>query len=391
MFNDNTKPFTLNKIFHTFFLFFMGLAPAFQFKNDIVLWGGKKLETIDYFYGNILIIAILLLYNIFYIIFYYKKESIRTNKSFKFTIREPILGLKSKKFLLFASLFSFFIFFLSRKFIFLSLVIRSSSDLSQSINLIIDMFLRPIPIICLVFYKIFYKKFTWTEVILLLVALISNLPIAMSRFQAAALYIPVVLVYFPILRKNINFSLAITAGFLLVFPFLNQFRSYNNADIVLNFDSELFLQGDFDSYQNFIQIIKAGSITYGNQLLGVFFFFVPRSYWPTKPIGSGSQMAEDMHLIFPNISMNFFAEGYVNFGYLGIFLFIILFAYLNTSLDKTYWKYQQNNFIKITFPFLIGMEFFMLRGYLLSSFAYTCGLLVAILFVYMFVTKKTSN
>lgn len=391
MLNDNSRPYSLNNIFHAFFLLFMGIAPAFQYKYNSTFWDSTKLNTTDYFLGNILTIIILLSYNLFYLFFELKEKKFGSNIPNNVIYRIPKYGLKSKIFLLLISMLSFFLFFLSRQFNILTLLIKSTSELPQSLNLIIDIFIRPIPIICLVFYKIFNKKFSLFEIFIFLIAIIGNIPIAMSRFQAAALYIPVLIVYFPILRRNINFSLAIIAGVLLIFPFLGQFRNFGNNDISFGFDPSLFLKEDFDSFQNFVLSIKSESITYGWQLLGVIFFFIPRSIWPDKPIGSGHQMAENMNLTFSNISMNYFAEGYINFGYLGIFLFIILIAYLNSSLDKIYWKNQQNIFMQIAFPFLIGMEFFILRGDLMSSFAYTCGILFAISFVYIFTTKRNSK
>ena len=39
--------------------------------------------------------------------------------------------------------------------------------------------------------------------------------------------------------------------------------------------------------------------------------------WPDKPIGSGGFIAEQYDFFFDHISLNYWAEGYINFGILG--------------------------------------------------------------------------
>jgi len=147
-----------------------------------------------------------------------------------------------------------------------------------------------------------------------------------------------------------------------------------------------FLKADYDSFHNFIYVIKNNIITYGNQLLGVIFFFVPRSYWPNKPIGSGAQIAMENEFLFSNISMNYFAEGYINYGIIGISIFTIVIAKMNKILDVYHWKVQ-NSYFTAMYLFIIGMEFFILRGDLLSSIAYTTGIILSTLFI-MVILKK---
>ena len=60
-------PFSLNSIVYLFFLFFLGIAPALQFKQNLVFWGAlNRLSPEDYISGNILVIFILLCYGICY-------------------------------------------------------------------------------------------------------------------------------------------------------------------------------------------------------------------------------------------------------------------------------------------------------------------------------------
>lgn len=82
--------------------------------------------------------------------------------------------------------------------------------------------------------------------------------------------------------------------------------------------------------------------------------------------------------------MPYFAEGYINFGYLGIIFFTILFAYINAKLDKFFWIYSLKTYCSIVYLFYFSIVIFLLRGDLLSSFSYFIGSLLAIIFVLKF-------
>jgi hypothetical protein len=123
---------------------------------------------------------------------------------------------------------------------------------------------------------------------------------------------------------------------------------------------------------------KTYGCTWGGQLLGAILFFVPRSVWPTKPIGSGAMLIKKElgRDAFSNISCPFIAEGMVNFGLIGVALFALFLGTLLTKLDKTYWEHFEKESKAVCFApylFLVFMLFFVMRGDLLSSFAYVCG------------------
>ncbi len=86
-------------------------------------------------------------------------------------------------------------------------------------------------------------------------------------------------------------------------------------------------------------------------------------------------------MTFSNISCNYFAEGYINFGFVGICLFIIILSFVTARLDKMHWTvsvHNKNNYFNVIYYVLIAMLFFMLRGDLMSSFAYIIGFLFSI-------------
>jgi len=130
--------------------------------------------------------------------------------------------------------------------------------------------------------------------------------------------------------------------------------------------------------------IQSNFVTWGEQLLGSIFFYIPRSIWPSKPIGSGAALSQLESLDFSNISMPLIAESFINFHMIGIVVFSIVCGGGAAYLDSFYWKSQNKSGVtKLFYLFLLGMFLFILRGDLLSSFAYTISLMLSLTFVVM--------
>lgn len=404
LFLYRNRPYSLFKIVHLFFLFFIGIAPILQFKHEIVFWGGKKFTEIEYIYTSFTLLCIIIIFNICY---YIVNESSQYKWSLRFArgISKPIIvnrTLSNSEFriFLYLSLIIFFCILFLNKFNLFYLFFRGGvseddsqlieafeAEIPQSISLIIVNFLKPMSVILfLTAYKLKAGKIK--IFILGILMLLSAFPTSMPRFSAAAMYIPVLLSFFKIFKKNNFFVFSFVLGLLLVFPFLNNFRyvtSDTNFDIGLNFD--MFLETHFDSYSNFIYVLSHNILTYGYQLLGCILFWIPRSIWPSKPVGSGAFIAEEVNLNWTNISCCYFAEGYINFGFFGIFIFTIFIAWFSASFDKTYWMFNKEKdknycFFELIYLLLLGLTFFIMRGDLMSSFAFTIGFIFSVLFVY---------
>jgi oligosaccharide repeat unit polymerase len=408
IFSCENEPYSLNKIFYLFALFFFGISPLLQFYNNTQIWYSRPLTEAEYFYTNILIIFILLFFRFFYDVFRKVKISSTIDKRIQnykeYCLNQNCLNQKGEILIILISLISFLIVFQSNHYNIIPMLIRGGDyvtaitenfqiEESPTKWLIVTNFIRPMPMICFLYYLMTNKKKIGVSVLLFIIALISSSPTGLARYNAAAMYIPVVLLLFPFVRKRNVFSMLLIVGFLFVFPFLNIFRNFSEeSKLKFSLDLQMFTTGDFDSYQNFALIVSKNIITYGKQLLGVLFFWIPRSLWPGKPIGSGAFIAEKLNFIFSNVSANYFAEGFINFGFFGIFLFLILMAYVTARFDKIYWtkvETMNNNFLTIIYMICLGMLFFILRGDLLSSFAYTVGFILSGIFIYkIFNTKK---
>ena len=78
--------------------------------------------------------------------------------------------------------------------------------------------------------------------------------------------------------------------------------------------------------------------------------------------------------------MPYFAEGYLAFGIIGLILLTILISIYCTKIDNKiyylikYKYYTINPMLLIFYLNLVFLVFFIMRGDLMSSFAYLCGI-----------------
>lgn len=364
----------LTQIFYMFNLFFLGIAPLFQYLEHITIWGGDPFTNIDYIETNCLIITSLLLYQLVY------NKTFRKKYTYSNIYTPNLIPISNKNKNL---IILFIITLISSVYTILrfngnisSLLFRVDGEgdgVNNPFGLINSFIIRPLPAICLMFYIIkriytFKRKnispieFLWLILILLILS-----PIGVPRFVVAAFYIPIALMYLSCLRKKYNLMLFLSFALVFIFPILDIVRRDASGYALVN-SLDMFLQGHFDSYQMFMRTVSTQYITYGEQLLGVIFFFIPRSIWGTKPVGSGYLIAHENNYYFDNVSMCYLGEGYINFGYLGVWGFATLIAYFNARMDRTYWlgggKYRPT--FSIIFLVSLGMEFIIMRGALLN-------------------------
>ena len=216
--------------------------------------------------------------------------------------------------------------------------------------------------------------------------LISYFPGGMSRYASAVVYGGLLLTTFDTLHKNRLFILMLLVGFLVIFPFLNAFRStsFHDVDIISAFLQtlqqlpDIWKAGDYDAYAMLTVIlehVQDYGITWGKQLLGVLLFWVPRTFWITKPIGTGAFVSMQKGWFFTNLSAPLPAEAIINVGRFGMMLWAFCVGWVISKLDQLYWnKIDLSGHVRkpfeLLYPVLIMFFFFMNRGDLLSSTAY---------------------
>lgn len=352
--------------YYIFNLIFMSFVPWINYSNNIMYWSPNVFSDNDYLLANSIIFIFNVFIYIFYSIFsfrYKEEESLNNNKEPNFFIS------------IILCLISFLIIFYAFDFNIIRLFFRGiEGDIYESVNAnplfsIFIMLSRLLPAFILIRYLVIKKYYK--ALLISIFVLLCAFPTGIARFLVAFIYLPLFLMIISSLRKSINLTLMIILSFIFIFPFLNQFR-YFSVDQDIKFIPQLsfFNQAHFDAYQNLVEVLRVEFITYGYQLIGVLFFFIPRKIWNEKPTGSGHQLSLNNNYNFSNISMPYIAEGYVNFGYLGFILFCIFLAFLMKRIDTMYLNSSVISFNYSKGIFLCAAIFFMLRGDLMSSFSF---------------------
>lgn len=181
-------------------------------------------------------------------------------------------------------------------------------------------------------------------------------------------------------------TLAFVAALVFVFPVLDAFRnSLTNVTADSSDPLKSLTSGDFDAFAqivNTVEYVQTRGLTDGNQLLGVLFFWVPRSVWPDKPVDTGTLLALMKGYWFKNLSEPFPAELFINGGWVALIVGMLLFGYAIRRWDKRIERLVTEGLA----PSILGciMPFYMLiflRGSLLQSVAYMAVILVCSAFV----------
>lgn len=381
----NKNDYSFDKLFWIFNLFFLSLLPFVQYIFNRQPWSGMtgNFNNDIYFYTNILIS----LWFVSYIFGYQsKKRKIVLN-----TTKYDIKNLSSFGLI--------FIYFLTILFIFITYLMSSNNDQEtlQSIKLLSMAIIKGITAFGLLLLVNHYRlKHSNILLISLIFLLILYFLFAIRIGGGGRHYLAVVLfglffTYFKKLGNQIYFIFMMIIG-LIVFPFIGQIRlSKGIQDIKLDINVlSVVASGDFDAYTMFMNIIRYVQIysyEYGMQLLGAIFFFVPRSIWIDKPVGTGYHVAESFNFFFKNLSAPLIAESYINFGILGIIVFGYIIGKIVKTVDISYWyniDNNENNYLYFAYPFIMMFFFFMLRGDLLSSYAYIFGFIISTFTFYKF-------
>lgn len=175
-------------------------------------------------------------------------------------------------------------------------------------------------------------------------------------------------------------------GMVYLFPIADMFRSSLTPTSTKSQNPlEAMLSGDFDSWSqitNSVEYVASYGHTWGSQMLGVLFFWVPRSIWPDKPIDTGAMLADFKLYDFRNLSAPLWGELMVNGGWValvvGMFLVGVLIRHLDRKTEMTLRTSSIPGVLGSIVPFYLIL---VLRGSLLQSMANLSVILVAYFFI----------
>jgi hypothetical protein len=227
-------------------------------------------------------------------------------------------------------------------------------------------------------------------VLLLALVLITENTYTEKRNALGPLYIALMLVGFPRWFGWSRRMLLLVGGMVLIFPAIIIFTHNHSQTLGGVTLSEISTQIadhyysiNYDSWANIytsIELVRVHGLQWGHQLLGSLLFFVPSSIWNTKPLASGIFLADyliaNYSMWFTNLSAPLIAEGYLDFGVIGVVAYAGVAACVVTGLNtlalrETKWLF---------FPMSVyGSVFLMivLRGSLMIALGFAAAATLA--------------
>jgi hypothetical protein len=227
--------------------------------------------------------------------------------------------------------------------------------------------------------------------LLLLLVLITENPYTEKRNALGPLYIALLLVAFPGFFANWSRRmLLLVGGMVVIFPAITIFTHNHQQALgdvtltqVLDRLMDHYFSINYDSWANIytaVEIAGAHGVQWGHQLLGSLLFFVPSSVWSGKPLATGiflaNYLTKNYSMWFTNLSAPLIAEGYLDFGFVGVMLYAGVAAFAVTLLNKV----ARRSSKWVSFPLAVyGAVFLMivLRGSLMIAMGFASATLLA--------------
>jgi len=369
-----------------FFIFIL-LFPAIEYYNQILYWD-RSFKILSA-YTVTLIISLLWL-SIYLATWFLTARNLNLKaREISVASKKPNLRL-GHLLIFFLSCISTYIVLVFSDFQWFNLIFREKTSLNVEIStassLIFNNAIVPMAAIStLVLIARNSKPYLILLSILLL--MISSFPTALARFQAAQIYLALLLFMVPpLFYKRYLFDFIILTGLVFVFPILDLFRFYDPATGFQgkNFNFGWLRDGHFDSFQNFAALVYRDIQMMPEQFMGVMLFFIPRSFWPDKPIHSGAVLAKEENMVFDNIAMNFIGEGFITGGIFGVILFAVFFGIVTAWCDIKIRSINMSQSVHcVSYILFCTTIFFFFRGALMSSYAY----LLSALFIAFLLTQ----
>jgi oligosaccharide repeat unit polymerase len=233
------------------------------------------------------------------------------------------------------------------------------------------------------------RRTTSIQKLLATVAILFNVvvnnPLVQSRFWVATVFLSLAGSWLtPRFLQFPRVAVAMSLVFLVVvFPFSDVFR-YSDGPRTLKIEdplSQLAQKGDFDAFPQLTAALKHVEVDGyrdGQQALGAVGFFVPRVYWPQKAEDTGTMLGKENTLGNVNLSAPLWAEGYIDFGVIGVFGYLFLLGILSLSLNSMI----RDSALGVGFSVFIGVyQFVILRGSMLQAMGITFVLVMLIRFI----------
>ena len=231
-------------------------------------------------------------------------------------------------------------------------------------------------------------------------------PLTEKRNAIGPIYITMIFLFAPkLLNSNSKSFLFLFFSLVILFPLVSGLTHLdasldeivNNPELILeHYEEEGIIQTfntlHYDAFANVMATVDYSvnnGLTFGYQLLSGLLFFIPRSLWASKPLSTGELIGdyviEDYGFVYSNLSNPLVAEGYINFGLLGVILMAVL---LSLFIVKFMNWLRSNDPLKKIMAFYFAVHLlFLLRGDFTNGFSYFIGTLFGVMIVPRLIDK----
>lgn len=380
--------------FYGFSLMILGLFPIAEYKMEVIYWGGAYLSDTAYIKTSLLVLLSVIFFR-----FGYEYHIHSGVKRALENLNPSMHSMQNKlttKTIVFLAIPCYYIL-ASYNFDLIAMQFRGLGEVIETVFIFELFFIKPLLFNIFFFYLLtlnYNAKKNWGLKILFFLALLFFInPLSMARFLTFSLFVPLVYLLKEYRLKNSYlFINMVFFGMIFIFPILDIFRWFTLEDSVnigINFKLDYFFAGHFDAFQNFARVVELDILTYGRQILGAVLFFIPRSIWVTKPVGSGFLLADKANLYFNNISMPFVSELYLDFSFIGLVIGVLLLGFFYRRIDDNMSKVtgivNLTTIVKMmAYAEFCCLQFYLLRGNLLGAFAFSSSILFTVLVVYVY-------
>ncbi len=242
--------------------------------------------------------------------------------------------------------------------------------------------------------KLLFSRVCVLLLLAILVAVTEN-PFTEKRNGLGPVYLSLLFIFFELRLGSLNRRLnLLIASMVVVFPAItvlthNRVQIQNGGQVrlssVIDTLRDHYFSTNYDAWANIyttVEMVGRQGIHWGQQLLGGILFFVPSALWHAKPLATGiaigNYLIANYSMWFTNLSAPVIAEGYIDFGAVGVALYAIGLAWLVTRMNR----FDPAGRRWGSFPTAVYGAFFLmfaLRGSLMIAIAYGSAGLLAFL------------
>ena len=219
-------------------------------------------------------------------------------------------------------------------------------------------------------------------------------PLSLPRYLVIFTWMPLIIMYLlhtPIFKNYVNIIIFFVLFFLLngMMNFIDPRQLFDDSGFFLGFQNnwsetwvDNFSSGHYDANVVTMMLIDhadTNGLTYGNNILFWVTFWVPRVFFPTKPLSSSSIIGEYNSSIFSNISAPPIGELYCDFGFCGVFGYVLLIALIISWSDRQCRVCMKSSNLIIALVLISGIAI-SLRGSIVNSLMFSACLICYIQF-----------